>query len=208
MVEKMLPLSVVISPVGPRYGSMTASASSPILRVPRPSSTRKSIEAGTTATVSPTSFAMSSNGPPNLPPKAARRASIWVAQPRRNRLCNLVARELQVPQIGEIAQPRRNRPCNLVVREAQMSQSAITVGEHAVPLVEGSLAKPVLIVLPARTVGGVVERDQRVSDFGRVRGLGCRGIAGNRPRPPAPGQCGRRQFPGTAGLRGDTACAR
>ena len=48
----------------------------------------------------------------------------------------------EAPQPGEIAQFRRNRPCNLVVREAQMSQSAITVGEHAVPLVEGSLAKP------------------------------------------------------------------
>ena len=103
------------------------------------------------------------NGPAQLIGPEGQVGHIVEAADRgRDLPLQLIAPEGQPCQVGETADLGRNLAAQLILGEVQVNHATV-VGCHAVPLAEGFVAQPVLIVVPVVAARGVVEHDQGVS---------------------------------------------
>ena len=64
-------------------------------------------------------------------------------------------------QFGEAAQLRRYLPAQADAREIQSSNAPVVVDRDAVPFAEGSVAQPVVALIPVLTIRCIVEGNQR-----------------------------------------------
>ena len=73
-----------------------------------------------------------------------------------------VVRKLQVVEVGEVDHFGGDRSVEPVVGELEAGDTPARIGLNAVPFAQWGVGEPVRLVLPVRSSGGVVKRDQRL----------------------------------------------
>ena len=131
-MEKILSLSVVVLPVAPTYGCISASTILPTLSVPFPSCSSYVMGARSTATTSPISCEKSASGPPSLPVQTSTSAFCWSSLA----LSSTTMATFQLPLRtfpGRCASKTRLRPVTSVPFTVPLSKWYPTTASH-VPL--------------------------------------------------------------------------